>query len=128
MDMKLKETFVGAWDKYFDKGELPLVFFYTNQPDGVELLKPALAHQCFLGVLSRVRKGASLCFNVDSIGCGGGKRFLGFTQEIMPNFEFFLSCGIPGVMEGERYKKSPELVLEAIKYLPKMEAPAEFIT
>jgi len=30
----------------------------------------------------------------------------------MPHFEYFLSCGIPGKLEGERYKKSPELVKE----------------
>jgi hypothetical protein len=29
---------------------------------------------------------------------------IGFTQELRPNFEFFLTCGIPGEMEGERYK------------------------
>lgn len=75
-----------------------------------------------------MRKGTSLSFNADSIGCGGGKRFLGFTQELRPNFEFFLSCGIPGEMEGERYKKSPELVLQAVNHMPKMEAPCEFIT
>ena len=122
MDMELKTRFLQAWQEYFNLAELPLVFFYANQPGNAELVKPALAHQCFIGVLSRVRQGASLSFNSDSIGCGGGKRFLGFTQELRQNFEFFLSCGIPGQMEGERYKKSPELVLEAVKRMPKLEA------
>jgi len=31
-------------------------------------------------------------------------------------------------MEGERYKKSPELVLQAVNHMPKMEAPCQFIT
>jgi hypothetical protein len=31
-------------------------------------------------------------------------------------------------MEGERYKKSPELLLQAVNHLPKMEAPCQFIT
>ena len=128
MDMELKASFVKAWREYFSQAELPLVFFYASQPGNAELVKPAVAHQCFIGVLSRVRQGAPLSFNSDSIGCGGGKRFLGFTQELRPNFEFFLSCGIPGQMEGERYKKSPELVLEAVKNMPKLEAPAPFIT
>jgi uncharacterized protein (DUF169 family) len=64
---------------------------------------------------------------VNSIGCGGGKRYLGFTEEIMPNFEYFLSCGIPGKLEGERYKKTPELVKEALKKFPIFKAPARFI-
>jgi uncharacterized protein (DUF169 family) len=44
-----------------------------------------------------------------------------------PNFEYFLSCGIPGEMEGERYKKSPELVREVMKRMPQFKAPARFI-
>ncbi len=59
--------------------------------------------------MSRVRKGIPLCFEAASIGCGGGKRYLGFAEDIMPAFEYFLSYGIPGKFEGERYKKSPEL-------------------
>ncbi len=73
-----------------------------------------------IGVLARVRKGASLSFDVDSIGCGGGKRYTGFTQDISPTFEYFLSCGIPGKLEGERYKKSPELVKEMLKIVPQI--------
>jgi hypothetical protein len=45
----------------------------------------------------------------------------------MPNFEYFLSCGIPGKLEGERYKKSPELVKEAMKKAPQFDAPGKFI-
>jgi hypothetical protein len=55
-----------------------------------------------IGVLARVRKGSSLKFGVDSIGCAGGRRYTGFTQDISPTFEHFLSCGIPGKIEGER--------------------------
>jgi hypothetical protein len=73
-----------------------------------------------IGVLAKVRKGASLSFDVDSIGCGGGKRYTGFTQDISPTFEYFLSCGIPGKLEGERYKKSLELVKEMLKIVPQI--------
>ena len=74
-----------------------------------------------------MRKGSSFCFNADAIGCPGGKRYLGFTQEIRTNFEYFLSDGIPGKLRGERYCKSPELVREVMKRLPAFEAPARFI-
>jgi uncharacterized protein (DUF169 family) len=127
MDMQLKERFLERWKKYFDGSDLPITFYYSNEAGNLEVVKPPSGHQCFIGVLSRVRKGASLCFNVDSIGCGGGKRYLGFTEEIMPNFEYFLSCGIPGKLEGERYKKTPELVREAVKKFPVFKAPAQFI-
>jgi hypothetical protein len=33
---------------------------------------------------------------------------MGFFESPRPNIEYFLSCGIPGEMEGERYIKTPE--------------------
>ena len=51
-------------------------------------------------------------------------RYLGFTDTIMDGFEYFLSCGIPGKLEGERYKKSPELVKKYLESMPPRPAPA----
>jgi len=127
MDMQLKERFLERWKKYFDQADLPIAFYYSNESGNLELVKPPSGHQCFIGVLSSVRKGVSLSFNANSMGCPGGKRYVGFTEEIMPNFEYFLSCGIPGKLEGERYKKTPELVKEAVKKFPVFKAPAQFI-
>jgi uncharacterized protein (DUF169 family) len=62
------------------------------------------------------------------VGCPGGKKYLGFAENLMPDFEYFLSCGIPGKMEGERYKKTPEMVKEYMqKHAPAMKAPGRFI-
>ncbi len=127
MNMKLKTKFIEGWERYFNASEFPLAFYYTDQEGCGELVKPPSGHKCFIGVLSKVRQGASLCFDVNSIGCSGGKRYLGFSEEIMPNFEYFLSCGIPGKLEGERYKKTPEMVKEAVKRSPKFKAPKQFI-
>jgi uncharacterized protein (DUF169 family) len=127
MDIKMKEKFIEGWKKYFNGADLPIAFYYSHEAGGAETVKSPSGHQCIIGVLSRVRKGTSLCFDVNSIGCPGGKRYLGFTQEIRPEFEYFLSCGIPGKLEGERYKKTPELVKEAMKRMPEFKAPAQFI-
>ena len=127
MDMKIKEDFLVLWKKYFNGAELPITFYYTNDDGPVEMAKSTLEWRCLICDLGSVRKGKSLCFNTDSVGCGGGKRYLGFVQELRPGFEYFLSCGIPGKMEGERYKKSPEMVKEIMKNMPKFEAPGKFI-
>ena len=127
MDLELKGEFSERLGKYFGEEEFPITFYYTDQEGCAELVKPPSGHQCFIGVLGKVRKGSSLCFDVNSIGCGGGKRYLGFTEEIMPNFEYFLSCGIPGKLEGERYKKTPEMVKETMAQMPQFKAPARFI-
>jgi hypothetical protein len=81
---------------------------------------------CLIGQLVNVFRGEDLAFADDTIGCPGGKRYLGFSQSLMPNFEHFLSCGIPGQMEGERYKKSPEIVREFLQNAPVMTAPAKY--
>jgi uncharacterized protein (DUF169 family) len=127
MDMAMKTRFVESWNRYFSGAELPISFYYTNAEDAAERVPVPAAHLCMIGVLAKVRKGASLSFDVDSIGCDGGKRYTGFTQDISPMFEYFLSCGFPGKLEGERYKKSPDLVKEMLKIVPQFKAPARFI-
>ncbi len=127
MDMQLNEKFNELWKKYFNNAELPIAFYYTDEEGHAGLATPESTPRCVIGALSKVRKGRSFSFNADSIGCFGGKRYLGFSEKIMPDFEYFLSCGIPGKLEGERYKKSPELVKEVMKHQPAFKAPAKFI-
>jgi len=125
MDMTLKNKFENLWKKYFNGAELPIVFYYTDT--GKVTVKPVSGHRCVICDLQKARKGENLVFDVESIGCPGGKKYLGFSQTIAPNFEYFLSCGIPGELEGERYKKSPELVKEIMKEIPDFKAPGKYI-
>ncbi len=126
MDIELKNKFIAHWKKYFNDTELPITLYYTDEEGRAELVKPGSVPRCIIGALSNVRNGRSMCFNIESIGCFGGKKYLGFTEKLRPNFEYFLSCGIPGKLEGERYKKSPELVVEWMKRAPAFKAPARY--
>jgi uncharacterized protein (DUF169 family) len=127
METEFKQRFIDVWHKYFPRAGLPIVFYYSDEEGRGELVPPPEGHRCVICELAKVRNGQSLCFDVDSVGCGGGKRYLGFVQDLRPNFEYFLSCGIPGEIEGERYKKSPELVREILKHQPSFEAPGKYI-
>ena len=127
MDMTIKEKFASLWRKYFNNSELPIVFYYSNDDGHAERARKGSVPRCLIAALSSVREGEALSFDADSIGCFGGKRYAGFAQEVMPNFEYFLSCGLPGRLEGERYKKSPELVRQAMKHAPTFKAPARLI-
>jgi len=127
MDMKIKKKFIRHWKKYFNDAELPTTFYYTNEAQGAEVVKPSSGHRCIFADLCKVRTGKSLYFDAESIGCFGGKSYLGFGTEVMENFEYFLSCGIPGKLEGERYKKTPELVKEIMENIPKFKTPDRFI-
>ncbi len=127
MDLEIIEKFTILWEKYFNKSELPITFYYTDEAKDTEIVKPPAGHRCIMLDLAKVRKGNSISFSADSIGCHGGKRYLGFSSELMPDFDYFLSCGIPGRLEGERYRKSPELVKELMQKVPAFEAPGKYI-
>ena len=127
MDMNVKQKFLTLWKKYFNDAELPITFYYTDVAGHAELAKLGNVHRCVIGALARVRHGKPLAFDVDGVGCPGGKRYLGFTENLMPEFEYFLSCGIPGKLEGERYKKTPEMVKETMESWPIFQAPGRFI-
>lgn len=127
MDMHLKEMFLERWEKYFPDSELPMVFYYTDDDSTVELADAPDGYRCFLAQLGAVRQGKPQRFDVNTVGCEGGKRYLGFSHTLRPNFEYFLSCGIPGQMEGERYKKSPELVRTFMQNVPDLPAPGRYI-
>lgn len=127
MNMDLKEQFLARWKKYFGPAELPITCWYTDREDVAEGVKAPKGHRCFLADLSKVLQGENRRFELETVGCFGGRRYLGFSKEVMPDFEYFLSCGIPGTLEGERYKKSPDLVKEFDRRSPPFAAPARHI-
>jgi hypothetical protein len=124
--MRFRDRFVTLWAKYFGGAELPIGFYYTNDEACRERLHPAARHACLIGQLAVVREGQTVSVSRDSIGCFGGMRHLGFSKETMPDFEYFLSCGIPGKIAGERYKKSPEIVRQAMANQSPFEAPGKY--
>ena len=115
MKKEIISEFIEKWRKYFGSAALPITFFYTDHPlDAVYAGKPT-GWNCLIAELARVRNGNNIFFDSESITCGGGKRYCGYTDQLRPNFEYFLSYGIPGKMEGERYIKTPEMVKEMMK-------------
>ena len=129
MDLEFRDKLMVLWNKYFNGADLPITFYYTDSDTRGDLVKgPTAGHQCIIGVLNKVRKGQVLRFGSESFGCSGAEKYLGFTNEVtMPNFEYFLSCGIEGVVEGERYKKSPEIVRKMVENSPQFTAPSKYI-
>jgi hypothetical protein len=123
----IKQQFMDRWGKYFPGAELPIAFYYTEDPGNEQPFRTKEGQHCFVMDLLPIRQGQTLCFDTKSVACFGGKRYLGFTQSLMPNFEYFLSCGLPGKLEGERYKKTPDLVKEMLKAAPGFIAPASYI-
>jgi hypothetical protein len=127
MDLAMRDRFLGLWQKYFGSAELPMVCYYTGREDAAPPAPRARGHRCVMGVLAQVRNGRAVRVDAESAGCSGAKRYLGFSRELMPQFEYFLSCGIPGRLEGERYKRSPELVRAFLERSELFTAPAPYL-
>ncbi len=127
MDTQFKDFFLTQWSKYFPGAELPLIFYYTNDSTAAPRRPEPKGWRCVICDLARVRKGAPALFDIDAIGCNGGRRYFGFTAELREHFEYFLSCGLPGKVEGERFKKTPELVKASVENQPPFAAPGKYI-
>lgn len=127
MDRPIAQRFLDGWRRFFPGAEAPLVYWYADSAGGFHRAKETRGHRCLICDLADVRAGQALAMDARTVPCAGGRRSLGFTQELHPQFEYFLSCGIPGKLEGERYKKSPELVREMLSNQPGFEAPGNFI-
>lgn len=128
--MDFGTTLINRWHRYFPGADLPIAWFYADQ---VPQEEPADADgmrrtdRCLICNVARVREGTPYVYDAHTPGCPGGKRYTGFAQALRPNFEYFLSCGIPGKMEGERYKQSPELVEAYLAQHPSFEAPGRYL-
>lgn len=139
MDLALKAHVQDRWSAHFPGAELPIVLYYTNDsaraqpplrpsaPSHPCTTAPPPPSPCLICDLAAVRQGASRRFDAQTISCGGARRYLGFDPRIRPNFAHFLSCGIPGEIEGERYKQSPQLVEAYLENQPPFVAPGRFI-
>jgi len=106
------QTFIQNFKEAFgENAELPLVFWYSDTQEGtVEKI-----NGCFFKGMKIVREGGTISLNAENIGCGGGKFYTGFTEmpEHVPTF----------VSLKERYKQTPEMVVEFIRQIgvPKAE-------
>jgi hypothetical protein len=127
MDTQFKERFIQLWQKYFNGPELPVTFYYTQHEKQGGELRRGSGKGCIMTDIGMVRRGKPVRFDAAGVGCFGGKKWLGFSDKLAPNFEYFLSCGIPGKTEGERYKKTPEMVKELLINWAEFKAPAPYL-
>jgi uncharacterized protein (DUF169 family) len=126
MEVELRDKFITLWHKYFNNAELPFTFYYTNEIGNTPAANKETP-RCVINALGSVRQGTPLACDAQTVGCPGGRRYLGFAENITPDFDYFLSYGIEGKVRGERYVKSPELVRKMQEQAPRFKAPAKNI-
>lgn len=127
MDLTFKSDFINRWETYFPGEPLPITFELSSDLRGIQKARTADTWRCFVCDLTKVRNGTSLAFNEDSISCSGGKRYCGYQSVPFSDFPYFLSYGIEGKLEGERYKKDPALVDEWQKNIHIIPASGKYL-
>ncbi len=125
---------VEKFKSVFKLKDLPIAFFYTDNPPQ-DVYKPKAKSienlPCIIQFLNGVRKGRTLVLGKESRNlCPGGLAYLGF-KKIFPGLEYFLSTGIRDkegnlVIEGERFKKTPEIARELYGNIPYRKSPAKY--
>lgn len=121
MNLTIKTDFLSRWRKYFPGAALPVALFFSDELHQAVPAKKYAGHHCIIADFVKASRGKALAFHVENMGCLGGKRYCGYSRVLRPKFEYFLSYGIEGELEGERYKKDPETVTEFMKTNPYIE-------
>jgi uncharacterized protein (DUF169 family) len=112
MDTEIRDRFITLWQTFCPGAELPITFEIGKGDGTTEKAKTPEGWRCIICDLARVRKGTSLVFDRASVTCSGGLFYMGYETQRSENFRYFLSSGKPGVVEGERYKRTPEIIDE----------------
>ncbi len=105
----------------------PVGFYYTDsKPANAIGFKGVGRGSCIISLAFNASKGTPAAFDKDTHGCQGAGRFLGFKTEVRRYFAEFLSCGLEGMVEGERYIKTPALAQMKIERQRLRPAPARY--
>lgn len=85
------------------------------------------AQSCVIGLIWRARKKKGVAyFDREHFGCLGGAFYLGYMESQLDAIAHYVSTGVPGRMEGERYLSSPEVTRQFFDTLKPRPAPAKY--
>jgi uncharacterized protein (DUF169 family) len=128
-------------------GEEPMGIFYTDQKPADGLTPAPLDlptrdkeqsgqinwqavfgdFSCVIGHIWRARKKKKAAyFDSGHFGCPGGAFFLGFMKPQTETIIHYVSTGVPGRMEGERYCDSPDVLRGIFDYIDPRGCTGEF--
>lgn len=113
--MEIKRFIENYREAFGERAELPIVFWYSDTLE----CETEKVNGCFFKSMKIVREGTIVSLNAETIGCGGGKFYTGFTEmpERVPNF----------VSLKERYKETPELVKSFIEQMGVPKAEKQYL-
>ncbi len=128
-------------------GEEPMGLFYTDERPAKALSpKPADLptrageerneidwqavfgnFSCVMGHIWRARKKkTAACFSAEQFGCPGGAFWLGFLKPQTETIIKYVSTGISGWTDGEKYCESPEALRRIFEFVDPRPAPGKY--
>ncbi len=113
--MEVKEFIDNYKLAFGENTELPIAFWFSDKPLMISQVIKGCLFKCF----AKVKRGISISLSPESITCGGGKFYTGFSgmAERIPHFVSLI----------EKYKKTPESVLDFIEQLNVQWAEKNFL-
>lgn len=105
----------------------PVGFHYADTPPEGALTVTRKSRVCLYPFLNQVRKGKTVYFSKEWKACRGGAFYTGYKKSLMKGVGKFLSTGIPNLLPGERYKKTPELGEETAALMEYVPAAGDFL-
>lgn len=102
------------------------VLWSDEKPEGAVQFKED-KWGCVISMLSAASKGTVAAFDENTTGCNGGATGLGFKSFELGFIEHFLSTGIPGKVEGEHYRKNPDMAKGFVSTLSKIKVPTKYV-
>lgn len=113
--MNITQFITNFREAFGEKTPLPILFWYSDEP----YTEPRRINGCFFKGFHEVREGAPLTLSFDTVTCPGGKFYTGFIE--MPE-------RIPGFVSlNERYKQTPEFMLEFLEQFEVTRAPKPYL-
>lgn len=113
--MEIK-TFISRYHGAFgEKAPLPLLFGYSND----RIARTEKIGGCMFKALQLARNGQPVNLNAEVIGCPGGKFYTGFSE---------LPEHVPGFVSAkEKYKQTPEMVVDFVRALEIKQVEKEYL-
>lgn len=113
--MDIRTFITNYYEAFCKQAELPIAFWYSDQLEA----ETEKVNGCFFKYIQQVREGKIISLNAETIGCGGGKFYTGFTDmpEYVPSF----------VSLKEKYKKTPEMVADFINEIQILKTNKKFL-
>ncbi len=107
----------------------PVAVIYTEEKPEGALEPDSKGWSCVIAMVTSAIKGSTVALSRKNIRCPGGKTGIGFGNSYRGREDFmayFLSTGKPGQIEGEGYKKSPDLARKMIEASPSVDIRANY--